>query len=195
MKQQSIMKKTIIMSRDAFMALLTLYQCGGKHLLPEGFKTGNEAMRQFLKGRQELCENGLAELDFDGKVYPTREFARFSYTIPRTLSVMHFQHGASCQETQSKFCVQEWYLRGPIELMRITETDEGFTLTISSVDDLLTWVKENLYATSCEGRLHTQSRQGSLEAELSMTKPGRKERVHILAGHMCLYFEKEKEHA
>ena len=64
--------KCATMSEAAFQATLHLLNRSGAHLLPKSAHAVSKETDTFLLGRDELCLNGWAELDFDGKVAPSR---------------------------------------------------------------------------------------------------------------------------
>ena len=179
-----MIKDTITMSEKAFGALMELYGCSGTHQLPKNPDKGNEAMKKFLAGREELCEKGWAELDFDGSLHPTAWFARMTYTLPRCTASMCFQVDD----------IREWYLRGPIELLHIEQSAEGYILSRCGTDELVAWVKRTLYQAEV-GCLITEQGVEKLETEFVMNEKGQKSRSDELVKHMCMYFEKEAYHA
>ena len=179
-----MIKNTITMSEEAFFAMLELLGCAGKYQLPKYEENSNEAMQKFIRGRDELCLKGWAELDFDGGIYPTAWFSRMIYTIPRVESGMFFQNDTACQ----------WFLRGPIEQLHIQKEDSSYTLTQCGTNELVTWLKKDLYATE-QGVLTTRCKDKEEKTNLTQTTQSTKKRAEILARHMCIYFEKEADHA
>jgi len=168
--------RKISLSEDAFVAALTLMDLGGKYDLPKGFGQGNDEMQKFLLGRDELCQKGFAELDFDGSINPARDFMRTIYALPRATSYMRFE--------------DEWFLRGPIELLHIYKEDGSYVLAQCSTDELVEWIKNNLYKRT-SGSLVTVAKGKRREADLLCTEPGQDERANILAEHLCMFYEKE----
>lgn len=179
-----MIKNAMTMSEDAFIAMLELLHCTGKHQLPVNPDKGCEAMRKFIRGRDELCEKGWAELDFDGKVCPTAGFARMIYTIPRVISGM-------CLKTDGN---TEWYLRGPIELLHIRKAGREYILTQCGTDELLAWMRDILYTVE-KGSITTWCGRCTEELQMTDIPPRTKARADELAKHMCVYYEKEISHA
>jgi len=179
-----MIKKTITMSEDAFLSMLELLHCAGKYQFPKYPDAGNESMQKFLKGRDELCENGWAELDFDGKICPTAWFARVIFPLVHTCSVMSFMADAHC----------EWFFQGPMEQLHITRKEGVYTLTQCGTDELFAWLKDTLYKAET-GVLTTYYKERVESLELTEDTLQTKQRADQLARHMCIYFEKETANA
>jgi hypothetical protein len=179
-----MIKNTITMSENAFLSMLELLNCAGKYQFPKYPETSNEVMQQFLKGREELCENGWAELDFDGKICPTAWFARMIFALTNVRSSMSYMKDEHC----------EWFFQGPMEQLHITRKESIYTLTQCGTDELLVWLKDTLYKAE-RGVLTTYYKDREESLELTKATEGTKQRADQLARHMCIYFEKETANA
>lgn len=179
-----MIKKTITMSEAAFLSMLELLHCAGKYQFPKYPETGNESMQKFLKGRAELCENGWAELDFDGKICPTAWFARMIFALSNTRSVMCYATDVHC----------EWFFQGPMEQLHITKSESTYSLTQRGTDELFVWLKDTLYKAET-GVLSTYYKERVESLEFTKATQLTKQRADQLARHMCIYFEKETANA
>ncbi len=174
----------ITMSLDAFEATLQLLGCAGKHLLPGMSATGAEQTDSFLRGREELCINGWAEMDFDGKVSPSREFARLIYAIS------HAQ-GAICLELPEK---TQWYLRTPVEMLKIQQEKNMITLERQGGRVFLPWIRETVLPAP-EGTITTLQKEQICKTSLSEFPASSELRGRELVKHLSLFFGKEGDDA
>ena len=179
-----MIRNTITMNENAFIAMTELLNCAGKYQLPKYSEANKESMQKFLKGREELCEKGWAELDFDGKICPTAWFARVIFALSHARSVMCFTAEGH----------QEWFFQGPKEQLHVTPKDDIYTLTQCGTDELFAWLKGTLYEAET-GILTTYCKGHTEISEFSKTVQKTKQRADQLARHMCMYFEKETGHA
>ena len=179
-----MIKKMITMSEDAFLSTLELLNCAGKYQFPKFADVSNESMQRFLKGREELCEKGWAELDFDGKICPTAWFARMIFALSNMRSSMCYMVDKDC----------EWYFQGPMEQLHITKSESTYTLTQCGTDELFVWLKDTLYKAET-GVLTTYCKERVESLEFIKATQETKQRADQLARHMCIYFEKETANA
>lgn len=170
----------LFMSSTAFSATLHLLNVPGTCMLP---KPENHT-ETFLQGRNELCEKGLAELDFDGKITPDRSFARLLYDISNAVSAIRLERpGATL-----------WYLLAPTEMLFIGLEKETVHLQRRKATTLLPWIREMVLPVK-SGILTTvraqKTRQAFAEEYLSEDMAWAKEIVK----HLALFFGKEEKNA
>lgn len=166
--------KNVTMTPSAFRAVLHLLGCGGKHLLP--CLSGAE---DFIAGREVLCQNGWAELDFDGSLLPRSDFSRLIYDFS------HAEAALQLELTEST-C---WMLRAPTEMLYIEQKGETVRLERRKGRDFLPWVREVLMLASA-GTLTTAHAEASHTSELSDTEKESRPRAEVLAKHLALFFAK-----
>lgn len=165
----------IVLSENGFLQLLKTSGYAGNWLLPESADCSAGA---FLKAREEWRRLGLAELDFDGKLHPSRPLARLIYNIAHAEAALRYQN--------EEICVH--YLRGPVDLLRIGAVQDGNrVLELCRPGTVLWLVKEKLLPEG-KGSLVTLGRRddsGRLETELSAASdlPG------VLTAHLNLFYQ------
>lgn len=169
--------RKIAMSSSAFGAVLHLLGCEGKHLLPR-----TENVEAFLSGREELCKNGWAQLDFDSSLLPEPAFARLIYDISHAEAALRF-----VREAQTI-----WVLLAPTELLYIEQTGEEVYLERRKAAFLFPWVREVLMPAK-DGRLTTQRNEDVRNSALEDAQAGSRERAEMLACHLALFFDKEEK--
>ena len=166
--------RQISMSRTAFEAVLHLLRCGGKNLLPKA----ERGVDMFLRGRDELCQSGWCELDFDGSLMPEPDFMRMIYALAHPSAVVRLEQTGKTQ----------WVLYTPVELLFVTQTGESVCLARNSKKTLLPWMRESVMSAR-DGCLTTRRDGTQRRTELSGSDPKRAEE---LAGHLCLFYGKEE---
>jgi hypothetical protein len=176
--------KQISMSLTALQSALHLLNCSGTCLLPQPGYTADESAEAFLRGRDELCENGWAELDFDGKVSSSREFARLTYDIVYAEAAMRLELPDKTQ----------WYLRAPTEMLFIEQKHESMFLERRSGRSLLPWIRETVL-TAVAGTLTTLRMEKTRQILLEQSQEGSQERAQELVKHLALFFGKEGDNA
>lgn len=80
--------KTYTLSENGFLQLVCLLKSGGKWLLPSPLSV---RASDFLRAREEWIKKGLAQLDFDGKLHPDRDFARTYYNIGQARAAQKYE--------------------------------------------------------------------------------------------------------
>lgn len=176
--------KTCTMSRPAFLATLHLLQCSGAFLLPQARYSADTGAAAFLAGREELCQNGWAELDFDGSLCSDRAFARLTYDITHAQAVMRLTLAESTQ----------WCLLAPTELLLIEQNGDRFQLERRKSSTLVPWLRETALAVP-HGELTTLREQKSRSAALDVYAPGSEARAREIVEHLAVFFAKETENA
>ncbi len=168
--------KSYILSENGFRQLLSLLGSEGKWLLP---KPLSKSAADFLRARDEWMRKGYAQLDFDGKLYPDRGFARTYHNITEARAAQRYE---SPEETV-------YQLRGPVDLLRIRSVKEGWELALRPPLDGLFWAAE--LKEKEKGRLMTVTvRDG--EEKVMETSLSEEERLpEALIGHMALFFGEE----
>lgn len=164
----------ISMTASAFGAVLHLLGCEGKHLLPH-----NKNVETFLVGREELCRNGWAALDFDGSLLPTAPFARLIYDLAHAEAALRL-------ELPESTC---WMLRAPTEMLYIEQQGETVWLERRKGVTFMPWVREMLMRTDA-GTLTTVLAERSHTSELSDTEKESRPRAEDVAKHLVLFFGK-----
>ena len=168
--------KKISITSAAFGAVLHLLGCEGKYLLPR-----NANVETFLQGREEMCRNGWAQLDFDGSLLPEAPFARLLYDISHACAVLRLESGEST-------C---WMVRAPTEMLYIERQGDVFVLERRKGVTFMPWVREVLLPAA-EGRLTTQGPDGKKKtASLAAYAPGSRGRAEELAKHLAMFFGKK----
>lgn len=167
----------LTMSTAAFGATLHLLGCEGRCLLPR-----NENAETFLAGREELCRNGWAELDFDGSLLPDPVFARRICGLKGCTAAMQLvQDGKTC-----------WLLYTPVEGLLIEQVGETVRLQQLRNNDALQWMRD-VVLPAAEGRLITQGPDGKKKStSLAAYAAGSRQRAEQLARHLCLFYGKEE---
>lgn len=176
--------KYIAMSRTAMRATLHLIDRSGACLLPRADYGAGRGADDFLAGREELCRNSWAELDFDGKIAPSPEFARLIYDIAWAEAAMRLELPGKTQ----------WYLLAPVEMLFLELEGELFRLERRPGKTLMPWVRQTLLAAT-KGSLTTQRNGRRRQTDLFRTKPGGEERAQELVQHLRMYFGKEANDA
>ena len=166
--------KNVTMTPSAFRAVLHLLGCEGKHLLPR--LSGAE---EFIAGREEICKNGWAELDFDGSLLPRSDFARLIYDLSHAEAALRL-------ELPESTC---WMLRAPTEMLYIEQKGETVRLERRKGREFLPWVREVLMPASA-GILTTAHAERTHSSELSDTEKESRPRAEVLAKHLALFFGK-----
>lgn len=174
----------ITMSMEAFEATLQLLGCSGKHLLPDISATGAEQTDAFLCGREELCKNGWAEMDFDGKISPSREFARLIYATSHDQGVIYL-------ELPEK---NQWCLRTPVEMLWIQQEKKTVTLERQGGRAFLPWIRETVLPAP-EGTITTLQKEEIRKASLAQFPASSELRARELVRHLSLFFGKEEDNA
>lgn len=176
--------KQISMSLTALQSALHLLNCPGACLLPQPVYTADEGAAAFLRGRDELCENGWVALDFDGKVSSSREFARLTYDIVYAAAAMRLELPDKTQ----------WYLRGPTEMLFIEQKQESVYLERRGGRTLMPWLRETVL-TAVTGTLTTLRMEKTRQILLEQSAEGSRERAQELVKHLALFFGKEEDNA
>lgn len=168
--------RKITMSSAAFGAVLHLLGRAGKYLLPQ-----QKNVENFLAGREELCKNGWAQLDFDSSLLPESAFARLIYDISHAEAVLRFN-----QEAQTI-----WVLLAPTEMLYIEQNGEEVRLERRKAAFLFPWVREILMPAK-NGQLTTQRKEDVRNSTLEDVQAESRERAEMLACHLALFFDKEE---
>lgn len=176
--------KQFAMSRAALRATLHLMDRSGTCLLPDVDYGGGTGADDFLVGREELCRKGWAELDFDGKLVPSPEYARLIYDIAWAQATMRLELPKTIQ----------WYLLAPTEMLFLELEGEQFRLERRAGKTLIPWMRQTLLP-AVEGILTTQRKRQQRQSDLSGTKPGGEERIRELTQHLGTYFGQEAQDA
>ena len=168
--------KTYTLSENGFLQLVCLLKSGGKWLLPSPLSV---RASDFLRAREEWIKKGLAQLDFDGKLHPDRDFARTYYNIAQARAAQKYESG---KETV-------YQLRGPVDILLIRSVEEGWELCLRPPLEGLLWVVP--LKEQGRGRLTTlavrDGRERLMETELSAARQLPRE----LIAHMTLFFGEE----
>ena len=167
-------------SRDAFQAALHLLGKENSPFLPQPFYSAGRGADTFLAGRNELCEMGLAELDFDGRISPTPAFARLLYDITHAEAAIKL-------EQPDRIC---WYLLAPTEMLYVEQEGDRVRLERRRAVSLLPWVREILLPAQA-GTLTTQRGERLRKTELTPSSAGEEPRAKELTGHLAVFFGKE----
>ena len=168
--------KTITMTAAAFRAVLHLLGCEGAHLLPR--LSGAE---DFITGREALCKNGWAELDFDGSLLPRPDFARMIYGIAHAEAALRW-------EMPDRTI---WMLRAPTEMLYIEQAGEQVCMERRKGRSFLPWVQQVLHPAT-GGTLTTVCGERQRTSDLSETEGESRPRAEVLASHLVLFFGKER---
>ena len=136
--------------------LLTMLGCRGKWLLPEPEPAETVDAPKLLQIRRELEDTGLVELDFDGKLHPTEEFARLAYNMTHA-------RGALRWKSEDR---QQIFLRGPVDDLLLTCRWDLWTMELSRPSALLRWARE-LTASEEAGTLSAVNEPDGLPVEIS----------------------------
>lgn len=113
--------------------LLTMLGCGGKWNLPCPDPNENVDAGKLLQIRKELEDTGLVELDFDGKLHPTKEFARMAYNITNARGALGWK------ADRERIC-----LRGPVDDLVLCCEQDQWTMELARPSQVIYWVRELL---------------------------------------------------
>lgn len=176
--------KCAAMSEMAFQATLHLLNRSGAYLLPKSTHAVDKETDAFLLGRDELCTRGWAELDFDGKVIPSKEYARLIYDIAHAEASLRLESPDQAQ----------WYLLAPTEMLFIEQAGDSFRLERRKGQTLMPWLRENALAV-VEGTLTTLRSDQTRNALLGQFEPDSQSRATEIVKHLSLFFGREEDHA
>lgn len=112
--------------------LLVMLGCRGKWYLPEPDPRETVDTGELLRIRQEMEDTGLVELDFDGKLHPTAEFARMVYNITHARGALGWKKDSQ----------QRIYLRGPVDDLLLSCQDDLWTMELSPPSGVILWIRE-----------------------------------------------------
>ena len=164
----------IVLSENGFLQLLKTSGYAGSWLLPE---SADRSAGAFLKAREEWRRLSLAELDFDGKLHPSRPLARLLYDIAHAEAALRYQN--------EEICVH--YLRGPVDLLRIGAVQDGNRVLEFCRPGTVLWLVKERILPEGRGSLVTLGRRddsGRLETELSASP----DLPEILTAHLNLFY-------
>lgn len=135
--------------------LMALLGSSGKWFLPEpGFQEAIDAAK-LLQIRQELEDTGFVELDFDGKLHPTAEFARLAYNITHA-------RNALCWKKENR---QRIYIRGPVDDLLLTCERDIWSMELSRPSGVLFWMRD-LVQNGSGGMLKAMNGAGEASREV-----------------------------
>lgn len=176
--------KSVSLSGAAFQSTLHLLKRSGAHLLPKGNPVAAQETDAFLTGRDELCRQGWAELDFDGKITPSRDYARLIYGIAHAEASMRLE----------LTCGTQWYLLAPTEMLFVEQTGDTFRLERRKGQTLMPWLRKTALTVE-RGTLTTLRGRQTRSALLGQFDPGSGNRATELVKHLSLFFGREEYHA
>lgn len=161
--------------------LLTMLGCGRKWNLPRPDFPGTVDAGGLLQIRQELENTGLVELDFDGKLHPTREFARMAYNITHAKAAMGWKADGELI-----------YLRGPVDDLLLCCEHDLWTMELAQPSQVILWVKE-LIKEKTVGTVWAMGEPDEIPKEVSIARET--DSTEVLIALLDIYFGGGKPNA
>lgn len=112
--------------------LMALLSCQGKWFLPEVELPEDLDAAKLLQIRQEMEATGLVELDFDGKLHPSTEFARMSYNITHARGALRW-----VKDDRKRI-----YIRGPVDDLLLICHADSWTMELSRPSGVIEWMRD-----------------------------------------------------
>ena len=155
--------------------MMAMLGCRGKWFLPEPDPEENLSAGAMLQIREALENTGLLELDFDGKLHPTPEFARMAYNITHA-------RGALCWQTAD---ARRIVLRGPVDDLVLVCQNDLWTAQRRYPSALLSWA-QTLAAGREPGTLAAMNAPEQAAQEACLSPDGG--RAEHIAAMLDIYF-------
>ena len=166
-------------STKEFVCMLAMYKQAGAWLLPEWKQNYVLTADEYLDVRDTWEQNGIAVLDFDGQLHPTRKLARMMHNVKHARSVMKFENSHQIQ----------YYLLGPVDILYLEKTDDVWSMRLCDASEGRKFVTERLKNEN-EGLLITMTLDDDGVPMKKIWKlGGSEEREAVLREHMNLFYE------
>lgn len=176
--------KQLSMSIQAFDTTMQLLGGTGQWLLPAFVRKNGQGSEAYLSGRDELCRSGWAELDFDGKLHPTREFSRMIFSLTHLRGLLRL-------ELEEETC---WYLRSTVEMMVLSCREDRITLDRCRAGTGVAALQDALLHTAA-GHVTTQNRGEIHETQLEETPCDSDARRAYTETQLQIFFGEGEPHA
>lgn len=142
-----------------------------KYLAPEDVQD----VSKYVEARDEWMEKELAELDFDGKVYPSASFMRLLYVVTHKRAVSIWRESG---------CMNFW-INGEPEILKIHIAGEQAHLQLQPKRSFYTDLKGEIYQKK-SGFLETKR---VLDGKTLKEKVGKTTAMETLGNHVQLMYE------
>lgn len=166
-------------STKEFVNMLAMYRRAGVWLLPGWQQNCALTADEYLDVRDAWEQNGIAALDFDGQLHPTKKLARMMHNAKHARSVMKFESNHQIQ----------YYLLGPVDILYLEKIEDVWSMRLCGADEGRKFVTERL-KNEKEGLLVTMTLDDDEKPIKRIWKlNGSEEQEAVLHEHMKLFYE------
>lgn len=165
---------------NAYYFLLKSVPCPEPLLIPRHTVVQEEAAQAYAQARELWISEGWTQLDLDGSLLPYPMLDRLLYTLSNRKALLRWERDGNIEHS----------VRGPVDLLRITQQGDQATLAQEPVCDLVERVFQALDAGRL-GTLEALRLSDGASARLSDGDTGQEEALEQL---LTLFLE-EASHA
>lgn len=166
-------------STKEFVYMLAMYKQAGTWLLPEWKQSYVLTADEYLDVRDAWEQNGIAVLDFDGQLHPTKKLARMMHNVKHARSVMKFENSHQIQ----------YYFLGPVDILHLEKSDDIWSMRLCDASEGRKFVTERL-KNEKEGLFTTMTLDENGESMKKIWKLDEsEEQESVLHEHMKLFYE------